>query len=77
MYCDSCYYRLLAEGTLHPKKENTCNQTLENLETKKTIVNNKYADKKAKRLHYTAILNSQIKKIETDPCKYFDIINKM
>ncbi len=73
-HCDSCYYLKLAQGEIKPKKDNTCGQTLEYLQSKLDIIGTKYADKKAKRLHYKAILNSQIAKLETDPCKYYDII---
>lgn len=39
---------------------------------KLSIIDAKYADE-AKRLHYSNF-NSQIAKLETDPCKYYDII---
>ena len=76
-HCDTCYYFLLAEGKIFEKKENTCGQTIEHLEYKQRKVNELYPDKKGKRVWFNAILNSQIKKLDTDPCKYFDIIQKI
>lgn len=82
-FCNTCWTQLLQEGYLDKSKEeklklpNTCGQTLANLEAMKQYVKEKYAKNKGKRLQYTVILNSQIKKFEYEPCRYFNKISQM
>ncbi len=71
-YCSACYSNLLAENKIVAKAENTCNQTLEELERKKQKIETLFADSKVKKTKYKVLINSQIKKLDTDPCKYYD-----
>lgn len=82
-FCNDCWNVLLQDGYLERTKEeklvlpNTCGQSLEALEAKKAYVKQKYKDNKGKKLQYTVIINSQIKKFDYEPCRFFDKINKM
>ena len=71
-YCSTCYPILLDNSQIVRRVDNHCSQTIEELERKKTRVPELFADNKAKRMHYNAIINSQIKQINSDPCKYYD-----
>jgi len=76
-YCDKCFNKLSLEGKIIPRNENTCGQTIENLQEKLEYVLEKYKLEKLIRIQNKSIIKYQIRHISDNPCKYYDIINKM